>query len=110
MAVLAQGQADAEAQTAGRAKARVEAHRRAWARVADSNGGLTHGQVQERGIQEIRDRAQAKAGAAAHVHGLPHGMPSARAQVELSWLDVRARIAQVKEARNKPCLRRITGD
>ena len=98
VAVLAQGQAVAEAQTAGQAQ--VEAHTRAWARVAEGNGGLTQGQVQARRIQEIRGRAQAKAGAVAQVQGgLTHGMPLARAQVER--LDASAFIAQVEEAGNK---------
>ena len=98
VAVLAQGQAVAEAQTAGQAQ--VEAHTRAWARVAEGNGGLTQGQVQARRIQEIRGRAQVKAGAVAQVQGgLTHGMPLARAQVER--LDASAFIAQVEEAGNK---------
>ena len=113
MAVLAQGQADAEAQSTGRAKARVDAHARVWDQVAHSNGGRTHGQVQARRIQEIRDRAQAKAGAVAQVQGgLRHGMPLARAQVkqadgELSWLEARARVAQMKNAEVERFLRRI---
>ena len=97
MAVLAQGQADAEAQAAGRATAQVEAHTRAWARVADSDGGRTHGQVLASRIQEIRDRAQAKAGAVAQVQGgLTHGMPVARAQAQS--LDASALITQMVEA------------
>ena len=77
----------------------MEAHAKAWDRVADSNGGRTHGQVQARRIQEIRDRAQAKAGAVAQVQGgLTHGMPLARAQVES--LDA-SFIALVEKAGNR---------